>query len=385
MNNISIPNLDLLYQKMVAIDTIKEEYTSIYKIPPFNLSHWDVGSECKNEIAKLINVCNNENFFKYEFSYTLPTSLKIQVAKKIGIHESRHVHITPSGTSANLLALVIAKKQGIKNIIILGPCYFQVPIIAKMLGFNVSIFSTWYPNIGYDFSIMPLLKKTEDALWITNPIYCFGEYYLQKNIDVFLEFLERGITLIADECMSINGKELSRFFSKYKNFIGTYAPHKAACINGVKFGLVIDGELSSSDIDYISDCWIGPLPRSIISDMNHFISDNFDIIYDALENTLYESEFFIKNFLKSYPVDIYDGLGHFRVISVKNVSREYEADTDFYKKVIFKSGATYIPMIFNIPPKNLYLSFRINLLFNKSSIINFLPPLVSSIIDSITK
>lgn len=370
-----------LLQSMVAIDAIKEEYISILGTSPFNISHWDTGNQYQSKISKIIlieEIEEIENIFNYEFSYTLRPELIEKVTRKLGIAKERLVHITPNGTSANVLALAMIKKKGLKKLGIFGPCYFQIPIIAQSLGIEIEILEAWNPIFGLDANKISNPSKF-DAIWLTNPVYCFNNYYSFDSLEIIEYILSRNVVVIADECNSINGKELARKFSKYPNFIGTYAPHKGVCINGLKFGLVINGGIEKYELDYLSDCWIGPLSRNVIGDMNHFNSDNYDLICKIFNDEILKSEYFLNTYSKELPITIHHGMGHFRVISINGTPRELESNVEFFKSVIFKTGILYIPMIFNHSPGNLDFSFRINILANTAKIQETLPRLVSYI------
>jgi hypothetical protein len=91
--------------------------------------------------------------------------------------------LTPSGTAANLVVLNLLRQLGRTRLWIVLPAYFQIPIAAKELGFEV-ISNHAQPGVdGWILPEMPGLTAKTDAVWLTHPIYGVGHPFAAKSIE----------------------------------------------------------------------------------------------------------------------------------------------------------------------------------------------------------
>jgi len=360
-------------------ELIAEEYSRGHHLEIFNLSHWNAGREYHRKVESALQLLPEGSRFDYEFSQTLPQELTTAVASKLGLSSNRVAQITPSGTLANLLALVLLKTKGRRRLIVVGPCYFQVPILAKELGLEVVHTTDWLPGEAISTKLLDTASTDLDAFWLTNPVYCFGHLYTREQIEDMSALLEGGYALIADECNASIGTELGHALNGFANFIGTYSPHKSVCINGLKFGVLNVPQSEINTIRLLGDSWVGPLPRSIRTDMSQFISENFSSVERLFLQQLKKNEQLFQSLISRLPVQSYAGSGHFRVLTLNGVTRVHETSIKLFQQVVEDTQSAFIPMVCNAGPSSLEFSFRVNLLTDMPKLAARLPLIVEAI------
>lgn len=362
------------------LDDVVEKYTQLSGKVPVNISHWDAASIYQKRIATAIrlDIEMGQSRLNYEFSNTLPVSLLNALGAKLG---GKQVLVCPSGTASNLMALVVLKHIGKQRLIIVGPCYFQIPILAQSLGLSVVHADICDAATGIAESALLFEDPMNDAIWVTNPIYCIGQYHSRADQNRLVDILSAGGCVVADECNALQGQELSHVLGHFSGFIGTYAPHKSLCVNGLKFGVLLTSIIDDANMRRLSDSWIGPLPRSVRTDIRHFLSDNFQTLKAICENSTYSSEKVIRSILenKDSQTNLLDGTGHFRVISFPQTNTCYERSERVYLEILKKTNTSYIPMSLNHASKRLGFSFRVNLLQDDTTLLRYLPNLVAAI------
>jgi histidinol-phosphate/aromatic aminotransferase/cobyric acid decarboxylase-like protein len=299
--------------------------------------------------------------FEYVFSYRVALDLKNEVSSKLGFAGPHAVLLSPSGTAANLVVLNLLRQLGKKRLWIVLPAYFQIPIAAGDVGFEVICHHAQFGVDGWGLPEMPGLDAATDVVWVTHPIYGFGYQFASESRDALEKYLEVGGLVVADECLCPTGTELSRHLGRYSGFIGTYSPHKSVCMNGVKLGVVVADPVHLETLEYLSDVWAGPLTRMSIADTQHFLSSNFDHLAMATQAGLADADQALRAICERFGCTLLGALGPYRSVRVNGVSRQLEMSLDYVSQLIHATGTTFIPSFMNLGPTDAPFSFRVNL------------------------
>ncbi|MBS1207620.1 MAG: hypothetical protein H6R19_18 [Proteobacteria bacterium] len=343
------------------LELAESEYEARHGIAPFNVSLWDPTPDFISGlgIQPILRVPSSP--FEYVFSYRAPLTLKREIAKKLGYTEDRAVLLTPSGTTANLVALNLLRQLGKERIRIVLPAYFQVPIAAQEIGFEVACDHAREGSSGWIAPDLSTLDPRIDVVWITHPIYGIGEAFSLESVQALLAYMAAGGLVVGDECQCMVGTEVSRRLGHHVGFIGTYSPHKSVCMNGVKLGVVIAAPMHLEALENLSDIWAGPLTRMSMADSEHFLSPNFDEMQVAVEVRLMESEAALMSVCRRFGCTLLGAKGPYRALRVNGVSRNLELSFPYVSQLIHDTGTSFIPSFVNLGPPDAPFSFRVNL------------------------
>lgn len=291
----------------------------------------------------------------------MPATFKNDIARKLGYAEPRAVLLTPSGTAANLVALNLLRHLGKTRLWTVLPSYFQIPIAAREVGFEVICKHAHLDAGGWRLPEMRTLTPTTDVVWVTHPIYGVGDPFTTRSVDALIQFMAAGGLVVADECLCPVGTELSRRLGSAGGFIGTYSPHKSVCMNGVKLGAVVGAPTHREALEFLSDVWAGPLTRMSIADAEHFLSANFDQMELAIGAKLADSEQALRAICERFGCTLLGTTGQYRSVRVNGVDRELEMSLEYVSRLIQSTGTSFIPSYVNLGPEDAPFSFRVNL------------------------
>jgi len=343
------------------LELAEAEYIAHHGIAPFNVSLWDPAPDFIDGlgIQPILRVPNSP--FEYVFSYLAPSALKREVANKLGYSDERAVLLTPSGTAANLVVLNLLRQLGKDRLRIVLPAYFQVPVAAKDIGFEVTCDHAQGGDSGWTAPDLSALDPQIDVVWITHPIYGIGDTFSPGTMQALLAYMAAGGLVVGDECLCTVGSEVGRQLGRHVGFIGTYSPHKSVCMNGVKLGVVIAAPRHLEALENLSDIWAGPLTRMSLADAEHFLSPNFDEMQLAVEARLIASEASLRDICKRFDCTLLGTKGPYRTLRVNGVPRNLELSLSYVSQLIYYTGTSFIPSFVNLGPPDLPFSFRVNL------------------------
>jgi len=330
-------------------------------VAPFNVSLWDPGTDFIGKLGVQPALRIPSSPFEYAFSYRAPPLLKREFAEKLGFNEERVVLLTPSGTAANLVALNLLRQRGVQRLRVILPAYFQVPIAAQGIGFDVACEYALEGGMGWTVADLSTVDPQLDAVWITHPIYGVGDTFSADARRSLLAFMDAGGLVAADECLCMVGTEICRQLGHHPGFIGSYSPHKSVCMNGVKLGAVVTDAQHLAVLENLSDIWAGPLTRMSLADAEHFLSSNFDLMQAAVEARLSSSQLAVKSVAERFGCTLQGSTGPYRSLRVTGVSRELELSLDYVSKLIHETGTSFIPSFVNLGTPQAPFSFRVNL------------------------
>ena len=363
MSESAILEIEGLY----LAENLAEEYESQYGMKPFNLSHWDPSEQTTRELLKYLRLPKPTIVIPYIYSYD---EGQHRTLRQLGFSSSlRHCWFVNSGTIAVLLAAWWLKAQSIDRLVVLGPTYF--PIFHMQTVICLPTDCLYMRRVGGSWhlpqeEILAAINSNSGrtALWVTNPVFSTGCYLSDGDSD-FLAFLLRdGATLVVDECLSINGKEIGPKFETYKQFLGIYSPHKSLCINSTKFAAVVYDQLYEDFFQCWTDVLAGPLASSSYSSINHFLGENFvDFQHTFLANLASTRDKVLKVIHQSDGlIDTdKDSIGNFITCYAQRIPGINGNDAEFLRDLIWSTGATLIPGIRSYMDPALGFSFRINL------------------------
>lgn len=343
------------------LDKIKNNYKLKFGVDPYNISDWDPSVNFKNEIIPNLKIPPINELIDYSFSYT--NNYRAEILKSLGFDiKQKGCLITPSGSVSILCVVNWLNAMTDKIVHVFCPVYFS--LIHNCNNFNIKITKQYLIKKQTNFSLPDNLNIIPSVVWITNPVYCTGVHINNKRIVGQLkQIMNNGKYLIADECLAISGKELSRTLGNEKNFIGIYAPHKSICVNGIKFSVIVFDKIHQDFFDHWADILYGCLPASSNSSISHFLSTNFINYQNLFLQRISETFNFIIKLCKPHDVVKYDkdGLGYLITLYFPKINGKLSLNSDFLHEMTYQTGGYFIPGIRNHFDPKFGLCFRVNL------------------------
>jgi aspartate/methionine/tyrosine aminotransferase len=352
-----------------ALESLAEDYEKEYGWPPFDLSHWDPSVQNTKALLKDLRLPMSPSVVPYIYSGDIQVDFQQQVIERLGLSSTvSECSIVPTGTSAILFAAWWLRAIGVSRVIVVCPVYFPVLYACEMANLPCTRIymrrhlGNWH--LPEDEVIAALGgEESEIALWITNPIYCTGQYLGATEATFINSLLDRGIAVVADECLSINGKELSRQLSRAERFVGIYCPHKSVCINAVKFAAIVFNMKYRRFFTDWSDVLVGGLSSSNYVAVLHFLDENFTAFQSAFTARIASVRQLVTGIVHRYdPVIQVDAQseGYFMTCYVPGISAT-GGSSEFLRHLVFGTGAIMIPGYRNHFSPQSGFNFRINL------------------------
>jgi aspartate/methionine/tyrosine aminotransferase len=350
------------------LEILAEKYEDSTGLPPFDLSHWDPSDETIRYLTKYLILPPPPLYAPYVYPYYV--GAQERVIQRLGFREeTRNCLFAQAGTNATLLATWWLKVLNIDRILVLCPAYFPVFYSAEMLGIPCTKIYLDRTNGEWRLPVEQIKTAVQEspsntAIWVTNPIYCTGVYFSDPDIEFLNSLIGEGIKIVADECLSIGGKEIGRHLGDSSNFLGFYSPHKSICMNAIKFAAIIYDSKYEEFFDHWSDVILGGLTSSNHSAIFHFLSDNFPNYQTAFFHRIEEARERIEKIVTTdsnlFETDK-NFSGHFMMLYAPEISAIKGRDKLFLEQLIFDTGATIIPGPRNHFDLKFGFSFRINL------------------------
>lgn len=350
------------------LEDIAEDYEDSTGYPPFNLSHWDPSKETMISLSADLVLPAPPPEVPYIYPYYV--GVQEEIVKRVGFNNTDvGCLFAQAGTNATLFAFWWLKTLGIDHLLIFCPAYFPVFYAPQMVGIRHTKINLRRSSTGWHIPTEKIRAALGDsysktAIWITNPIYCTGVYFSDSDINFLNSVIQKGVRVVADECLAINGKELGPRVECREHFVGLYSPHKSVSVNAIKFAAIIYHNKYKKFFNHWADVILGGLSASSHSAIFHFLSDNFlhyqISFFDRILKFQKKIEEIIATKFSSIEIDKFF-LGHFMMLYLPELSAEAGNDEKFMKSLIFDTGATLIPSTRNhFDPKNGF-GFRINL------------------------
>ncbi len=344
------------------IEDLSERYKEKYGSEVLNISWWDPSTEFNSKMIDILNLPIYEDPINYIFSYEVDQ--RSRLLRKMGFNNSRKSGlITNSGSVSILIAVHWLKSIGIKKIHVLCPYYFTLGHNCTRDGIEIEYVHMVKNNTGYRIPIEILEESSIEALWVTNPVYCTGNYLINEDIEYLRSLLLKNVTIIADECLAFNRKELSNKLGDYDSFMGIYAPHKTICVNGIKFSMIVFNKKYEDFFDQWADVYCGCLNPSNIIAIDHFLSPNFEVYQEQLINETRSVYDFLKTEVdKHQDINIdSDSVGYLTSCYFPNINAHLSKDIDFLWNVTKNTGTSFIPGLRNHFSPKVGFCFRVNL------------------------
>ena len=344
------------------IELIGEEYENQFGIAPVNISNWDPSSAIVGSDMIAENTSSIGNGVDYLFSYNQPNNTELRNALGYKSEEWRSL-TSHSGSSAIVMVCNWLRTKGCLSVLIVGPVYFTVPHCLNALGIKFIVVHCKRTAAGYDLP-HNLDERKYDAVWITNPIYCASVYLDNSKFKGLVTgFTKRGVYVVVDECLAAVGKTFGDTIDPSPFVCTIVAPHKAVCINAIKFALALFHESELIHFEHWSDVWLGCLPHSSVRAINHVLSDEYHSYAINFNDTVEsQSKIFVSTLNQFNHLEIDSAAdGYFRTVYCPELEASCGNDTVFLRHLIFDTGATLIPGSRNMMDPSVGFCFRVNL------------------------
>lgn len=346
---------------------LQENFYKSNGIYPFNVSNWTVSSNFRKYMEKHFECSSSISPIDYLYSYSITSEIKSNVMQKLGISKPELANKTCIFFPNNSLSIVnvcnFLQQIHCKNVGILYPAYFSIASCLDTYGVKHTSFYVIRQNKNYKIPIEEIMSSNVDSIWITSPIYSTGNIYRPDDISAIEFLLKHNIRVIADESFCILNNELIRHFSKYKNFIGIYSPHKAISFNSYKFSAIVCDDSYEDFFDQWLDVVCGNLPQTTISAIYHYLSENYTVCYNAFETFINKALKDVLKIIKNFPnVETDDFIhGNLMTLYIRNLDYKLSQNLNFLNDVIRHTHTLFYPGYLNGFPTKSGFCFRINL------------------------
>lgn len=280
----------------------------------------------------------------YRYSYLMPA--KSAVLTKLGLEPNQVGGLFTENGSASISAVANALKLAeVTDVHILDPSYFTTHHNLSRLGIDVHRIKWRRSDGAYDW-LDDLPSNPHHAIWVTDPIYNTGVYLPEEIVPALTVKANVGTKIVVDETLSILPGRFARAMGATGQFFGIYTPHKAVCVNGMKFSFVVfRNELESSFEDW-ADVLSGGLGVSAVAAIDHFLSEDYDqyrtAFLEAIDPVRKWHHELVAGFGPRIALDEHSK-GHFATVYFPGISASLGASIDYLRSVIEHTGTFFIP------------------------------------------
>lgn len=339
---------------------IAREYTETYGAPPFNVSHWDTLWEPPVFRPQCLS---SADIIRYAYSYYM--DVEEPLLAKLGFDPAeKSLLVTPNGTLSMLALLSYAADvREIAALDVFCPFYFSLERQASRTGIELRYHYMQRQAGRYRIPGEVLRRSDVRAVWVTNPVFSASVYLDSRDLEELRDFLARGGIVIADESLSLPGRELARELGESPNFWGIYTPQKGLGTNGLKFSAAVVQEDAWQYLEVWSDAFAGSLNGAAAVAIRHFLSPDFEVLHEWFRREISHAWRAVERTIADFPAFTldHDPQGHFVMCYAPRLPAEHSRDPEFFRKVVNRSGTTFIPGVRNRYDPRLGLCFRINL------------------------
>jgi aspartate/methionine/tyrosine aminotransferase len=354
----SLPEIECIEM----LEAVEDAYAKRFGAAPFNISHWDPSDEFETEMLAFLEIPSLGSLTAYRFSYQI-TETDSVITKLGGVTGLHRGLFTPSTTTSILCVLNWLKKRGMNQLIAMCPAYFSLSHVCHRFGLELK--RAYMKRSDACFALPPpgsRIWKKPSVLWLTSPVYSAGVYFSEEDIALVKNLLESGWTVISDECLALPGQEMIRAIGRHPNFVSIYSPHKAVCINGIKFSVVIFNAKHLGFMERWADVWYGGLGCSSSLAIAHFLSPNFDSYLAQFLQAVSCQRILIDQLCKGPHVELDAAAkGHFISCYYPTVSSRLGNSRKFLEQLVNATGGSLISGNRSRFGRELGFSFRVNL------------------------
>lgn len=296
----------------------------------------------------------------YRYSYHIAKSA---VLRRLGLDPNGVGALFTENGSESISSVANALKlTGVTDVRILDPSYFTTHHNLSRLGIRVH--RTALRRFDDTHALRNLPPTPNYAIWVTDPIYNTGVYLSKEFVDALAAKANEGTIVVVDETLSIFPGRFARAMGTSAQFFGIYTPHKAICVNGMKFSIVVfRKELESSFEDW-ADVLSGGLGISSIAAVEHFLTDDYDQYRAAFLRAIDPIRKWHSGLVASFGHRITldeSSTGHFAAVYFHEISASLGSSIEFLRSVVEHTGTSFIPGNRSGFSPDLGFCFRINL------------------------
>lgn len=348
------------------IEQAEEQYKNIFGHAPFSLSTWNPSDYYRNvHLLNQVILPHQTDFIDYIYSYELDASLSATCSRRLTGADHSKLIITNSGTASIALVTSVLSALGLRRVLVVCPTYFAVFYNCRHKGLETQELHMLRRNGNYQLPRGDILRflKEVDVLWITNPVYNTSVYMNAMDIEFLIERVLPSTFVIADECFSVSGRELSREIRNHPNFIGIYDPMKQFLINGVKFSAIIFHRELEDLFSQWSDIVCGSLTASTVQAVKFFLSEDADCLRQHLLKTERKIQEHVRKTVSQYSNVFLDDCvdGHMIMCYVPELPATYMCTSNDFFEFQKKTHVSIISGTrFHFPDQGGF-TFRINL------------------------
>ena len=348
------------YEDLDLVEAVAERYEDEHGAQPLNLSHWDPSPDFRSTLDPWLSLDTKMDPVNYVYSYTMDST--DDILRRLGFDPAtKSCLVTPCGTTSMLCAVNWTATRS-KRLTILNPFYFPALHQAKQRGLAIDHLFMRRHDRSYS---LPdgALNAPSCPVWLTSPVYCTGVRLSHDDKTRLLRFLENGGTLIADECLAVDGEELGRSLGHFPTFVGIYSPHKAVCLNGMKFSVIVFDRKDETFFNQWADVLYGGLGASTVMAIRHYLSADFARYGKSFTSETARSLETVKKLAALCPAGELDRdtAGHFVTFYIPSLPATLGTDQAFLWDLVRASGALAISGLRNHFDPSCGFCFRINL------------------------
>jgi histidinol-phosphate/aromatic aminotransferase/cobyric acid decarboxylase-like protein len=347
---------------MDGIDALIAAYRRRHGRDPVNVSHWDPSREFVQNLKDALPINALPDPVPYRYSYLIEA--RSEVLKGLGVSSTSASGLFTENGSMSITAVANwLSAIGIRDVRLLCPTYFITAHNLRRLGIIVSEVPVERYEGRY---VLPREVKLDpkQALWLTNPVYNTGDYSIERDIERIAAIIDEGNVVIADEALAFAPTKMARVLGGRRNFVGIYTPHKALCINGLKFSLVTFHPEVEDFFDDWGDVLFGGLSISAVAAIGHFLSPKFDTyrkeFVRAIDSVRGWHHDLVGRYIGRIETDRYSQ-GHFLTVYFPGLAAALGTSLPFIEAAIETTGAAFIPGNRSGFDPKLGFCFRVNL------------------------
>lgn len=355
-------------EELSYLEALADKYESQNGSRPFDLSHWDPSTHVMNALLMHLRLPDPPSAAPYIHSHYV--HVRQQVLQRLGfLSPNVDCLLINSGTNATLFGVAWLKALNISRVVIICPAYFPVFHAARMMGLPYRCVYMHRESGEWVLpceEVLDIVKEapSETAIWVTNPVFCTGEYLSEVDTGFLDSLITSGAAIVADECLAIGGHELGKALAGSDRFLGLYSPHKSLCINAVKFAAMVFNVKHQMFFDHWTDVLAGGLCGSSYSAIMHFLGDNFSSFqskfFEYIDNVREEVVSLIRSWNTLIQADE-KSIGHFMSCYAIKIPGSEGKNKVFLQELVSNTGAIVIPGVRNYFGPDVGFSFRINL------------------------
>lgn len=347
---------------------LARRYESETGTAPFELSHWDPSEETARELLRHLSLPPAPPTSPYIYSYYL--DVQEQILRRLGVRDkSQTCLFVHAGTSAILFAAWWLKSLKISRVVVLCPTYFPVFYSAQMMGLDcLRVYmrrrrGMWQlPREEVTAAVREAPSAT--AVWVINPTFCTGSYFDEADVEFLNTLLGQGVAVVADECLAMNGMEVGGRLRQNGRLLSLYSPHKAVCLNAVKFAALVFHVEHRLFFEEWTDVLVGGLSSSSYTAILHFLGDNFAHYQSAFMHRVEAAREMVLRIIGACEAGIESDenpVGYFMSCYAPAIPGDAGSDEEFLRRLVFDTGALVIPGVRNHFDPRLGFNFRVNL------------------------